>query len=138
MATQHRFGQHTLIQADGTALTTEERLDLALRDPAAPAALTPHQVKGITQNRIRSAMAELAHGSIDDVKKWMTQTAEGLRDSDGKMVSMPNPKAAVELFLQLAEFSLPKLKAVAIDVRSPDGSMKTLSVADLEKIVSEQ
>lgn len=138
MATPPRFAQHSVINADGTALTTEERLEIALRDPTSPDAMTQPQVKAVTQNRIRSAMAELAHGNIEKVDRWLTALAEGVFDANGKCVSMPQPRAAIDAFLELAQFSLPKLKAVAIDVRSSDGSVKQLSVSDLEKIVSEQ
>jgi len=119
------FAQHTLLTSDG-GLTTEERLELALRDPTAPGALTQAQAKNVTQNRIRSAMAELAHGNIENVHKWLGRVAE------------ESPAKAVELFIELAQFNLPRLKAVAVDVRSTDGSVKTLSVNELEKIVSEQ
>jgi len=68
----------------------------------------------------------LAHGNIENVHKWLGRVAE------------ESPAKAVELFIELAQFNLPRLKAVAVDVRSTDGSVKTLSVNELEKIVSEQ
>jgi hypothetical protein len=119
------YAKHALITADG-GFTTEERLELALRDPNAPAALTQGQAKQVTQNRIRSAMAELAHNNIENVHAWLAQ------------VATQSPAKAVELFIELAQFSLPRLKAVAVDVTSRDGSVKTLSVNELERIVSEQ
>lgn len=136
------FGKHATINADGTGHTSEERLQLALTDPNNPQALKQGQVRAISQNRIRSAMAELAHGNIEKVHEWLQQVATGVTgtDSEGRTITLtrPDPKSAIELFMQLAEYSLPKLKAVAIDVRSSDGSVKQLSVSDLEKIVSEQ
>lgn len=137
-----RFGKHALISKDGTGFTSQERLDLGLTEPQHPAALSQPQVKAVTQNRIRSAMSELAHGNIENVHKWLQQVAEGIAveqaDGSTKMVSLPNPARAVELFLSLAEYTLPKLKAVTVDVRSKDGSVKNLSISDLESIVSEQ
>lgn len=133
------FGKHATINADGTGHTSEERLQLALSDPNNPQALKQGQVRAISQNRIRSAMAELAHGNIENVNKWIQTLAEGVFDPlTGKCIVLPQPKAAIDAFIELAQFSLPKLKAVAIDVRSSDGSVKQLSVSDLEKIVSEQ
>jgi hypothetical protein len=122
----HPYAKNALLTADGGGLTTEERLELALRDPEAPGAFTAGQARNITQNRIRSAMAELAHGNIENVHHWLARVAE------------TSPAKAVELFIELAQFNLPRLKAVAVDVRSTDGSVKTLSVSELEKIVSEQ
>lgn len=136
------FGKHATINADGTGHTSEERLQLALTDPNNPNALKQGQVRAISQNRIRSAIAELAYGNIENVHQWMQQVATGITgtNAEGQTITLtrPDPKAAVELFLAVAEYALPKLKAVAIDVRSSDGSVKQLSVSDLEKIVSEQ
>lgn len=132
------FGKHTLINEDGTVFTSEERLQTALTDPLNPVALTQNQVRGITQNRIRSAMAELAHGQIGKVAGWIQQTAEGVKNSEGAYLTRPDPAKAVELFLAAAEYSLPKLKAVAIDVRGEKGDVKTYSLKDLESIVDEQ
>lgn len=132
------FGKNVQINEDGTALTTEQRLQLALLDPENPNALKQGTVRNITQNRIRSAMAELAHGQIDKVAGWIQQTAEGVKSADGTYLTRPDPAKAVELFLASAEFSLPKMKAVAIDVRNDKGDVKTYSIHDLDSIVSEQ
>lgn len=131
------FGKHALINEDGTGLTTEERLERALADPNAPGALKPQQVRAITQNRIRAAMAELAHGQLEKVAGWIQQTAEGIRDSEGRYITRPDPAKAVELFLQSAEYSLPKLKAVQIDVRDGQGEVKTYSIKELEAMAAE-
>src|SRR6266404_7858370 len=107
------FGKHAQINEDGTGLTTEQRMQLALLEPGHADALPQGVVRGVTQNRIRSAMAELAHGKIDKVAAWLEQVATGIADSKGQMLTRPDPAKAVELFMQLAEYSLPKLKAVA-------------------------
>lgn len=120
------FARHALVQDDGMGLTTEQRLQLALLTPDAPGALPQGTVRNITQNRIRSAMAELSHNNIENVHRWLGEVAR------------ISPAKAVELFIELAQFNLPRLKAVAVDVRSSDGSVKTLSVSELEKIVSDQ
>lgn len=121
------LGQYA-IHNDKTAVhaTTDARLDLAL-DPATannPLALTQGQARKVTQNRIRSAMAELAHGNIGKVNEWLDR------------VGAQDPARAIELFLQLSEFTLPKLKAVAIDVKDTSGGLKTLSVRELEQLVA--
>lgn len=132
------FGKNARLFDDGTGLTSEARMQLALIEPGNPNAMGQGQVRAVTQNRIRSAMSELAHRNIENVHAWLQQVANGTPATETTPGTNPNPRAAVELFMALAEYSLPKLKAVAIDVRSSDGSVKQLSVSDLEKIVSEQ
>lgn len=119
------YGQHALV-ADEFQLTTEDRIRLGLEQPNHPHALSQGKIGKVAVNRIRYALGELAALNIDNVNEWLQQVA---RDS---------PSRAIELFIQLAEFSVPKLKAVAVDVRSSDGSVKTVSTAELHKIVSEQ
>lgn len=119
------FGQHALA-TDEFQLTTEERLQLGLNNPGHPAALPQNRLKGVTANRIRYAMAELAAMNVENVHNWLQQLG---KDS---------PKAAIDAFIELAKFSAPQMKAIAVDVRSSDGSVKTLSTADLERVVSEQ
>jgi hypothetical protein len=84
-----------------------------------------------TPNRVtvdvRAAFAELAVRNFDRIQNWLDQVAHD------------SPAKAIELFIQLAEFAVPKLKAAAIDVRSPDASVKHLSYADLEaRVLSSQ
>lgn len=120
------FGRHARVEGALT-LTTEELLYGTLTDnlPVGVKPLTTAMTGKITTARIRYAMSELAAMNIDNVQKWLEEL--------GKQ----SPKAAIEAFIQLCEFSLPKLKAVAIDVRSGDGSVKTMSSADLERAVIE-
>lgn len=131
------FGKHALINDDGTGLTTEQRLQLSLLEPGNPQAMTQAAVRGVTQNRIRSAMSELAHANISKVNDWLDKVAEGQRDSEGRVIVRPDPAQAIRLFMGLAEYTLPKLKAVAVDVRSSDGSVKQMSIKDLEAIAAE-
>lgn len=109
----------------GINISTQKRLELALTPETSqnPLALTQGQAKKVTQNRIRSAMAEMAHGKIDKVNAWLDEVAE------------KDPARAIELFMQLTEFSLPKLKAVAIDVKTTDGAVKSMTVAQLESLI---
>lgn len=129
----NEFARHAQIQDDGTGLSTEQRLQLALITPDDPRALSQAVVTKITTNRIRSAFAELAHGNIEAVNNWLQKVADGIPGE-----TKPDPARAVELYMEFAQFCLPKLKAVAIDVRSPDGSVKTMSINELERIVAEQ
>lgn len=111
----HEFGALALVDA---ALSTEDRLKLAL---------TQSQAKGVTQNRIRHAMSELAAGNIQNVHRWLGEVAE------------TSPAKAVELFLQLAEFTLPKVKAIQVADTTPgrERSLLGMSVAELEALSEE-
>src|SRR6201999_3422954 len=124
------FAHHALVQPDGTGFSSQERLDLALSQPAHPAALTQAAVRGVTQNRIRNALSDLAHGQLEDVRRWMLETGNGIKDNNGNYIVKPDPKSAVELFMGMAEYALPKLKSVAVDVRTNDQDMRTVSLAD--------
>lgn len=120
-------GEYAIVERDaGISISTQQRLDLALNPQTAahPLALTQGQAKKVTQNRIRSAMAELSHGKIDKVNQWLDEVGE------------KDPARAIELFMALAEFSLPKLKAVSIDLKSSDGNVKNYTVAQLEAMVN--
>ena len=121
------FGKHALALPDGTSLSTRERIELGLDEATASSSLALSQttIKKITQNQIRAAFSDLAHGNVAKVQGWLDRVAE------------TNPALAVQLFLQIAEFSLPKLKAVSVDVNTP-GDVRSLSIADLQSIVSDQ
>lgn len=106
-------------------LTTEDRLRLGVEQPDHPQALSQGRIKNATVARIRYAMSELAALNIDNVDRWLSE------------VGKDSPAKAVELFIEIMKFSAPQLKAVAVDVRSGDGSVRTLSTADLERVVSE-
>ena len=110
----------------GNYLTQQERMALALIGDTSPQAMKLARAGTLTKARIRYAFAELADMNVDNVHKWLGEVAQ------------QSPAKAIELFMELAQFTLPKLKAMAIDVRSSDGSVKTLSYSDLERVVSEQ
>lgn len=120
-----KFATHTLADAE-FQMTSEERLKYSLENPGSSRAMTPAKVGNVSMARIRLAMSELAHGEIDSVRAWLHEVAK------------TNPARAVELFIQLAEFSLPKLKAVALAIDDPGGSRRPLSIDELQRIVSDQ
>jgi hypothetical protein len=47
-----------------------------------------------------------------------------------------NPKVALELYIELAQFSLPKLKAVAVQVDDKTDNPRSLSFAQLQQVLS--
>lgn len=113
---------------DLLGMPSEERIVRTL-DNTLPAEIPPlplGAINNVTRARIRHAFAELAHGNMDKVQQWLER------------VAADHPAKAIELFIELAQFSAPKLKAVAVDVTSKDGSVERLSIAELQSIVAEQ
>lgn len=120
------IGEYAIVdEKRGISISSEQRLAMAL-DPARaqhPLALNQNQAKKVTQNRIRAAMAELAHGKIEQINRWLDEVGE------------KDPSRAIELFMELAQFSLPKLKSVEIDVNNQSRDLKDLTVGQLEAIL---
>lgn len=77
-----------------------------------------------TTPRIRSMVNELLAGNIDNANYWLQQVAAA------------NPKVALELFIEMAQFSLPKLKAVAVQVDDRGAeNPRALSFAQLQAVI---
>lgn len=115
--------------SDGVVhMPSEERMLRSLDGTLPPdvPALPLSKIDNVTRSRIRHSMAELAAGNIDNVNRWLHKVAE------------TSPAKAIELYIELLQFSLPKVKAIAVDVRSKDGSLAKLSMAELSSIVSDQ
>jgi len=121
------FGR-ALIDADtGEVTSTQERLQITFNAPGDSRALTARAVNSITKSQIRYYMSEILHGNLDKINAWLDEVA---KDS---------PAKALELLMQFAEFSTPRLKAVAVqmsDPTAPNGAKRTLSYADLERIAA--
>lgn len=107
-------------------LSTAERERLGLEQPDHPGAMPVAKIGKVGTARVRWAMGELAGMNIDNAHAWLARVAED------------SPAKALELFIELAKFSAPQLKAVAVAITSPDGSVRQCSTSDLERIVSEQ
>lgn len=119
---------------NGAAMTGEERARRSL-DGTLPAHIPPlktTKIDAVSRARIRRAWAELTQGNIEDVELWLHQVAEGIKDPDtGQLITNPNPREAICLFIEMAKFTTPQVKAVAIDV-SDGKSVKRMSIAELE------
>lgn len=118
---------------NGAAMTGEERARRSL-DGTLPAHIPPlstTKIDAVSRARIRRAWAELTQGNIEDVERWLHQVAAGIKDDEGRVVTNPNPREAIVLFIEMAKFTTPQVKAVAIDV-SDGKSVKRMSIAELE------
>ena len=120
------FGRGAIQTAAGVTMTSEQRLNLALVDPTHPLALKPQQVSGITKSRLRHMLADLVAMNMDNLNTWLAELAK------------EHPRAAIEMVIELAKFTTPQQKAVAVDVRDQGGNLKSYSVAQLEAMLNEQ
>jgi hypothetical protein len=119
---------------NGVTLTSEERAQRSL-DGTLPAHIKPlstTKIDAVSRSRIRRAWAELTQGNMEDVERWLHQVAEGITDeTTGQQLTNPNPREALLIFIEMAKFTTPQVKAVSIDVN--DGkSVKRMSIAELE------
>lgn len=101
----------------------------ALRTSNMPKSLSEDALRRLSVGRVRWALTELAKNNVDSVQKMLDAVAV----SDG-------PKAYVELFIKLLEFSVPKLSRAEIKVEDPDGkdsALAQLTMEDLQKLIRE-
>lgn len=94
----------------------------------------------VTRSRIRYGVSELVNGNIDNVQRWLQEIGDGIKDPNNpdKYVCAPRPRDAIELFIELLQFSVPKMKSISVDVKDKGGNMKSYSMSDLQSIVSDQ
>lgn len=94
----------------------------------------------VTRSRIRYGVSELVNGNIDNVQRWLNEIGDGIVDprDPTKYLCIPRPRDAIELFIELLQFSVPKMKSISVDVKDKGGNMKSYSMTDLQTIVAEQ
>jgi hypothetical protein len=119
------FARNALVTAEAQ-LSSEDRLLLGLTAPEDPRGLTPARADKVTLARIRYSLSEISFEMQAEVRQWL------------RSVAADSPARALELYMQLLEFSVPKLKALAVDVTDNSPNPRQLSYAELQKIVSEQ
>lgn len=118
-------------------MTGEERTIRTL-DGTLPAHIPPlktTKIDAVSRTRIRRAFAELAQGNIEEVQDWLHLVAngrpEGFDEAGFPVVGInPQPARAIELFIELAKFSTPQVKAVALEV-SDGKSVRRMSMSEL-------
>lgn len=101
-------------------LPREEHIVESLKRPNAPGALSLGKINNVSKARMRHQMAQLLALELPQI-----QTALAALHAE-------NPKVYLDQVMALAEFSLPKLKSVEIDVSANSESAKDLSLADLQ------
>jgi hypothetical protein len=114
------FATRTVVNKHGDLMGTGERTALSLVAPTHQLAMSQQLVKAVTQNRIRHSMAELAHGNIPYINELLRKVAED------------SPAKAIELFIELAKFSLPQMKETAVTVTQNNAS-RTYTIEQLQQ-----
>jgi|SRR3990172_5108202 len=106
-------------------LPREEHIVESLKRPDAPGALTLGRINNVSKARMRHSFAQVLALEIPHIQ-------EALRE-----LQKENPKVYLEKVMELAEFSLPKLKSVEIDVSANAESARSLSLADLQNALTD-
>lgn len=134
----NEFGALAIV-GPGYAISAEERAARSLDGtlPAHIPALTVGKINNVSKARIRRAFSELAQGNIENVEQWLHAVAAGIMGENGQWIVKPDPRSAIELYMSLAEFTTPRVKAIALDITDGKGT-KRLTMAELNSIVSEQ
>ncbi len=96
------------------------------RKASLPDALTEQQLSRVSTGRVRYALSQLAQNNVDQVQRWLT----AVEASDG-------PKAAMELFLKMIEYSVPKLSRTEVKVEDAAGNtaMAQVTMDDLKELI---
>lgn len=117
---------HNAVARDDFQMTAEERLRYSLAHPNAQNAMSVRAMNAITKARISYALGELAQLNIENVQKWLEEVAN------------VSPKTAIQLYLELLEFSVPKLKAVEVTQNGAGSKpMAEYSLAELQALAAE-
>ncbi len=106
-------------------LPREAHIEASLAKPDAPGALTVGRINNISKARMRHQFAQLLALEIPQIQK-------ALRDLQAE-----NPKVYIDQVIELAKFSLPQLKSVEIDVSANSESARNLSLADLQRALTD-
>lgn len=125
------------------ALTPQQRIDLGLDDPpppqdaeflpantlmAAPEPYTPNvklalKAGAATAPKIRGMVNELLAGNMQNADRALQQ------------LFTLSPKEALKIYLELAQFTLPTLKAVAVAVDDRSEKPTNLTFAQLQALI---
>ena len=103
--------------------------DLAAERKASfPDAVTEKELQRVSTGRVRYALSQLAQNNVDQVQRWLT----AVEISDG-------PKAAMELFLKMIEYSVPKLSRTEVKVEDAAGNtvMAQVSMEHLRELIQQ-
>ncbi len=105
-------------------LTKEELREARLN--SMPTSLSETALQRVSTGRVRFALSQLAQNNVTQVQHWLDAIA-----------LVDGPKAALELYLKMIEYSVPKLSRTEIKVEDTDGNtaVAQLSFEDLQQMI---
>lgn len=98
---------------------------LATTEPRKGGMLTPTQVNNITKARLRALCTDVVHEELPRVREALKALADD------------SPKVYLETLMAFMEFSMPKLKAMEIDVSDNRESAKEMTLDELQRAFSD-
>ena len=96
------------------------------RKSTLPISLTETQLQRVSTGRVRFALSQLAQQNVTQVQGWLDAVC-----------LIDGPKAAMELYLKLIEYSVPKLSRTEIKVEDTDGNtaVAQLTIDELQQMI---
>jgi DNA-binding GntR family transcriptional regulator len=118
------MAEKTLMAQRTDPVSLEERR--AAREASLPDALSEQQLQRVSTGRVRYALSQLAQNNIEHVQSWLDA-----------VVLNEGPKVALELYLKLIEYCVPKLSRTEVKVEDSAGNtaIAQLSIADLQDLI---
>ena len=99
---------------------------LMMRAENLPDALSEKALQRVSTGRVRYALSQLAQNNVERIQEWLDAVA-----------LVDGPKAALELFLKMLEYSIPKLSRTEVKVEDSAGNtaVALLSMEDLQDLI---
>ncbi len=91
-----------------------------------PDALSEQQLQRVSTGRVRYALSQLAQNNVKQVQGWLDAVA-----------LVDGPARALELYLKMIEYSVPKLSRTEVKVEDSAGNVAVaqLSIEDLQDMI---
>lgn len=103
----------------------EEQIEASLAKPDAAGAISLGRINNVSKARMRHQFAKLLALELPAIQSALAA------------LHAENPKVYLDQIMALAEFSLPKLKSVEIDVSANAESARNLSLDDLQRALTD-
>ena len=111
---------------DNTAPISLDAQRAARRD-ALNAVLTPEQARKRAVSRMRSHLLELIEDKYEDAKDWLDMVA-----------TVDGPKEALELYIKLLEYAVPKLSRAEVTVEENGKTRRAdFTIEELQQMILE-